>query len=156
MHPISTSPIYVLLTGLEPFSDDTVNPAWEIARALEGWHHAGATVRAVQLLCVLDRAIERLVVALAKWQSKMVACLGLTGRRSEVSLERMAVNINDDPVAENVDQKPEDLAEMADDSAAYFSTFPIKAIVRDLQFQWLPSIALATQSKAIRAARRRV
>jgi pyroglutamyl-peptidase len=128
----------VLLAGFEPFETDPVNPAWEVARTLDGWQHAGATVRAVQLPCVFGRAIERLDQALAQWQPTLAICLGLAGGRSEVSLERVAINIDDARIADNAGQQPVDTAVVAGAPAAYFSTLPIKAIVRDLRAAGLP------------------
>lgn len=128
----------VLVAGFEPFDADPVNPAWEVARTLDGWQHAGATVRAVQLPCVFGRAVEQLDQAMAQWQPTLVICLGLAGGRSEVSLERVAINIDDARIADNAGQQPVDVAVVAGGPAAYFSTLPIKAIVRDLRAAGLP------------------
>ena len=52
----------ILLTGFEPFGGETVNPSWEIARALDGWVCEGRTVRAARLPCAFgDRSEERRV-----------------------------------------------------------------------------------------------
>jgi pyroglutamyl-peptidase len=126
------------VAGFEPFDADPVNPAWEVARTLDGWQHAGATVRAVQLPCVFGRAVEQLDQAMAQWQPTLVICLGLAGGRSEVSLERVAINIDDARIADNAGQQPVDVAVVAGGPAAYFSTLPIKAIVRDLRAAGLP------------------
>ncbi|MBC7548567.1 MAG: pyroglutamyl-peptidase I [Polaromonas sp.] len=134
----TTSVCHVLLAGFEPFEADPVNPAWEVARALDGWQHLGATVHAVQLPCVFGRAIEKLDQAIAQWQPTLVICLGLAGGRSEVSLERVAINIDDARIADNAGQQPVDVAVVAGGPAAYFSTLPIKAIVRDLRAAGLP------------------
>ena len=58
----------VLVTGFEPFAGATLNPSWEIARALDGELCAAGDTRApivaVQLPCVFGAAIEQLDAAL--------------------------------------------------------------------------------------------
>src|SRR5471032_1583391 len=53
----------VLLTGFEPFNRETINPAWEAVRALDGWSGADFVVHARQLPCVFGAAIETIVAA---------------------------------------------------------------------------------------------
>lgn len=128
----------VLVTGFEPFDADTVNPSWEVARALDGWHPTGATVHAVQLSCVFGRAMTQLAEAIDRRQPRLVICLGLAGGRNEVSLERVAINVDDARIPDNDGQQPVDHAIVAAGPSAYFSTLPIKAIVRDLRAAGLP------------------
>jgi pyroglutamyl-peptidase len=132
------APLRILITGFEPFERDPVNPSWEVAQALGGSMCEGATVHAVQLPCVFGRAIERLDEALHQWQPQLVLALGLAGGRSEVSLERVAINVDDARIADNAGQQPIDSAVVSGAPAAYFSTLPIKAIVRDLRAAGLP------------------
>ncbi|GKT25795.1 pyroglutamyl-peptidase I [Acidovorax sp. SUPP3334] len=132
-------PFHVLVTGFEPFERDTVNPSWEVARALDGWQHGGATVQAERLPCVFGKAAQALDEALARWQPALVICLGLAGGRTEVSIERVAINLDDARIADNAGQQPVDTAVVPGAPAAYFSTLPIKAIVRDLRAEGLPA-----------------
>ncbi|QNP59198.1 pyroglutamyl-peptidase I [Paenacidovorax monticola] len=136
--PDAASSFNVLLTGFEPFENDPINPAWEIARALDGWQHAGATVRGVQVPCVFGRAIEALDEAMARWQPRLVICLGLAAGRSEMSLERVAINVDDARIPDHAHYQPVDVPVVPGGPAAYFSTLPIKAIVRDLRAAGLP------------------
>lgn len=129
----------VLVAGFEPFENDPVNPAWEIARALDGWTCEGATVQAVQLPCVFGRAIDTLDAALAGSPPQLVLCLGAAGGRTEISMERAALNIDDARIPDNVGQQPIDLPVVKDGPAAYFTTLPIKAMVRDMRAAGLPA-----------------
>lgn len=131
--------VNVLVTGFEPFEKDTVNPSWEVARALDGWRHAGATVHGVCLPCVFDRALASLDAAMVAHRPSLVVCLGLAGGRTEVSVERVAINVNDARIPDNAGQQPVDTAVVAQAPAAYFATLPIKAIVRDLRAQGFPA-----------------
>jgi pyroglutamyl-peptidase len=120
----------ILLTGFEPFERDTVNPSWEVARALDGWECEGARVKAVQLPCVFGRAIEALDAALTPQQPTLAIALGLAGTRIDITPER---------IADNAGRQPIDLAVVAGAPAAYFSTLPIKALVRDLRAAGVPA-----------------
>ncbi len=122
----------IVLTGFEPFNGESVNPSWEVARMLDGMVCDGATVHAVQLPCVFGRAIERLDAALAQWRPQLVVALGLAGGRRELTPERIAINVDDARIPDNVKAQPIDTEVIAGGPAAYFSTLPIKAIVRDL------------------------
>ncbi|PIF75602.1 pyroglutamyl-peptidase I [Variovorax sp. 54] len=129
----------VLLAGFEPFENDPVNPAWEIARALDGWACEGAVVQAVQLPCVFGRAIDTLDAALIGPPLRLVLCIGAAGGRTEISMERAALNIDDARIPDNAGQQPIDLPVVKDGPAAYFSTLPIKAMVRDMRAAGLPA-----------------
>ncbi|PZP97483.1 pyroglutamyl-peptidase I [Pseudorhodoferax sp. Leaf265] len=133
------APSHVLVTGFEPFDNDPVNPSWEVARALEGWDCGGATVRAVQLPCVFGQAAARLDAALAQWRPRLVVGLGLAGGRTEWQPERVAINCDDARIPDNAGRQPVDTAVVPGGPAAYFSTLPIKAIVRELRAAGLPA-----------------
>ncbi|MEP6502108.1 MAG: pyroglutamyl-peptidase I [Betaproteobacteria bacterium] len=127
-----TSPC-ILLTGFEPFGGESVNPSWEIARALDGWVCDGRVVRTALLPCVFGDALARLDDALAAWQPELVLCLGQAGGRAEISIERAALNVDDARIPDNLGRQPIDAEVVDGGPAAYFSTLPIKAVARDLR-----------------------
>jgi pyroglutamyl-peptidase len=130
----------ILLTGFEPFDRDTVNPSWEVARALDGWTCEGATVQALQLPCVFGDALAALDAALAAGPAPvLVVGLGLAGGRTEVTPERVAINVDDARIPDNAGRQPVDTAVETRGPAAYFSTLPIKAIVHALREAGLPA-----------------
>ncbi|HEV7816206.1 MAG TPA: pyroglutamyl-peptidase I [Janthinobacterium sp.] len=129
----------VLLTGFEPFNQDSVNPAWEAVRALDGWSGAGFTVAARQLPCVFGRANAELADAVAALKPALVIAVGQAGGRSELSVERVAINVDDARIPDNAQRQPIDQAIAAHGPAAYFSTLPIKAIVQRLRESGLPA-----------------
>jgi len=131
----------VLLTGFEPFNKATINPAWEAVRALEGWqgasggHHFRVEVR--QLPCVFGAANELLAAMVDELHPDVVIAVGQAGGRAEISVERVAINVDDASILDNGGQQPVDTRIVEDGPAAYFSTLPIKAIVRALRDQGL-------------------
>lgn len=131
--------VNLLLTGFEPFDQDPINPSWEVARALDGWQQGGATVRAVQLPCMFGDAVGRLEQAMVQWQPTLVVCLGLAGGRSEITPERVAINVDDARIPDNAGRQPVDQAVVAGGPAACFSTLPIKAMVRAMRESGVPA-----------------
>ena len=125
----------VLVTGFEPFGGDLINPSWEIARALDGWDVPDcrdaivATVRAARLPCVFGAALDVLHQALARHRPVAVIALGLAASRADISVERVAINVDDARIPDNRGQQPIDRPVCPGAPAAYWSTLPIKAIV---------------------------
>jgi len=129
----------VLLTGFEPFNKETINPAWEAVRALQGWREDGFAVEVRQLPCVFGAAIDTMRAALDELQPALVIAVGQAGGRVDMSIERVAINIDDAPICDNRQQQLIDQPIAADGPAAYFSTLPVKAIVHALRAAGLPA-----------------
>lgn len=129
----------VLLTGFEPFNKETVNPAWEAVRALAGWAGEGFTVEVRQLPCVFGAAQEVLKDAIGSLNPELVIAVGQAGGRVDLSVERVAINVDDAPIQDNAQQQLVDEPVVPGGPAAYFSTLPIKAIVRGLRDAGLPA-----------------
>ena len=127
----------VLLTGFEPFNKATINPAWEAVRALEGWCGEDFRVEVRQLPCVFGEAIAAITQAVDALQPDIVIAVGQAGGRPDISVERVAINVDDASILDNAGLQPVDAAIVADGPAAYFSTLPIKAIVRACREQGL-------------------
>lgn len=129
----------VLITGFDPFNGETVNPAWEAVRQLDGWRGDGFVVAARQLPTVFGRANQVLAAAIAELRPQLVIAVGQAGGRGDISIERVAINVDDASIADNAQQQPVDRRIAPDGPAAYFSTLPIKAIVRALRARGLPA-----------------
>jgi pyroglutamyl-peptidase len=133
-----TQPI-ILLTGFEPFEQEPINPSWEAARALDGWQCEGARVAARQLPCIFGTALEVLDALLAELKPVLVLCVGQAGGRSQLSLERVAINVDDARIADNAGRQPIDQPIYGDGPAAYFSTLPIKGMVKAMRTAGTPA-----------------
>lgn len=129
----------VLLTGFEPFDKDAINPSWEAARALDGWRLEGATVHARRISCVFGAALRELDAAIDELRPQLVIGVGQAGGRSEITPERVAVNVDDGRICDNVGCQPIDEPVVAGAPVGYFSSLPIKAIVRDLRAAGIPA-----------------
>ena len=129
----------VLLTGFEPFDKEALNPSWEAVSALEGWRCEGAVVHARRIPCVFGAALRELDAAIDELQPQLVIGIGQAGGRSEITPERVAINVDDGRICDNAGCQPIDVPVVAGAPAAYFSTLPIKAMVRDLRAAGIPA-----------------
>jgi pyroglutamyl-peptidase len=123
----------ILVTGFEPFGGESVNPSWRVACALEAQVLAGHRVVAAQLPTCFGTSADQLKTLLRKHRPALVLCLGQAGGRSAISLERIAINVDDARIADNAGYQPIDCPVRAKGPAAYWSTLPIKAMALALQ-----------------------
>jgi pyroglutamyl-peptidase len=123
----------ILITGFAPFGGETVNPSWQVASALHGKRIAGHAVVAAQLPTVFGASSDLLKALLRQHRPALVLCLGQAGGRSAISLERIAINIDDARIADNAGNQPIDSPVRMSGPAAYWSTLPIKAMALALQ-----------------------
>ncbi|QCR36745.1 pyroglutamyl-peptidase I [Nissabacter sp. SGAir0207] len=129
----------VLVTGFEPFGGERLNPSWEVVRRLHDMELGRAHIVARQLPCVFHHALEALHAAIEETQPRLVLAVGQAGGRAEISLERVAINVDDARIPDNQGQQPVDEPVVPGGPAAYFSLLPIKAIVTGLREAGIPA-----------------
>jgi pyroglutamyl-peptidase len=127
----------ILLTGFEPFDGAAINPAWEAVRRLDGWEAHGCRVVARQLPCVFGDAADALCAAVDEVRPDIAIAVGQAGGRPEISVERIAINVDDARIADNAGRQPVDVPVVDGGPAAYFTTLPIKAMVAAMRAQGL-------------------
>ncbi|MDU1061604.1 MAG: pyroglutamyl-peptidase I [Leclercia adecarboxylata] len=129
----------VLITGFEPFGGETLNPSWEVVKQLDGMIIDNCRVVARQLPCVFGESLEVLNAAIDALQPSVVLAIGQAGGRVDVTVERVAINVDDARIPDNRGQQPVDVAIVPDGPAAWFSTLPIKAMVEALREAGIPA-----------------
>lgn len=135
MKPLPT----LLLTGFEPFDGQSTNPSWEAVRALHGKRIAGHRVIARRLPVAFGASLQALRAALRETAPAMVVCVGLAGGRQRISIERVAINVDDARIADSQGRQPVDEAIVAGGPAAYFSSLPIKSMLAGLRDAGFPA-----------------
>ena len=129
----------LLLTGFEPFDGDSVNPSWEVARALDGEQWGDARICSVQLPCVFATAPQALQDALQAHTPQAVLCLGQAEGRSEITPERVAINVMQARIPDNAGAQPQETPVVASGPAAYFSSLPLTRMVQHLHSLQIPA-----------------
>lgn len=123
----------MLLTGFDAFGGASVNPSWLAVQALDGEECNGHKLVAAQLPTTFEGSPQVLADLLKLHRPVLVICVGQAGGRSALSIERIAININDARIADNAGERPIDTPVVPGGPAAYFSTLPIKAMLRALE-----------------------
>jgi len=129
----------VLITGFEPFGGETVNPSWEVLKQLDGAIIDDCRVVARQLPCVFGESLSVLNAAIDALQPSVVLAVGQAGGRVDVTVERVAINVDDARIPDNHGRQPVDVAIVEGGPAAWFSTLPIKAMVAVLRESGIPA-----------------
>ncbi|NHB87359.1 pyroglutamyl-peptidase I [Photorhabdus tasmaniensis] len=129
----------VLITGFEPFDNETINPSWEAVKQLQGRTLCGARIEARQLPCVFDVSLTYLYAAINDVQPDLVIAMGQAGGRADITVERVAININDALIPDNQGNQPINTPIVATGPAAYFATLPLNAMVKGLHEAGVPA-----------------
>lgn len=141
----------ILLTGFEPFGDHSTNPSAEAVRlAAEVLSQRGIRARAEILPVTFEgssMALEHLVKGSGperdqeqeqsqEWE--LIVCVGVAGGRDKVSLERVAINVDDARIPDNDGAAPVDEPIVPGGPAAYFSRLPLKRGLLAIQDTGVP------------------
>ena len=128
----------ILVTGFDPFGGEKVNPALEAVKSLPS-KIRGAEIAWVEIPTVFYKASEVLEAEIEKYQPDVVLCIGQAGGRGSLTPERVAINQDDARIPDNQGNQPIDTPIREDGQAAYFSTLPIKAMVKAIKEEGLPA-----------------
>jgi pyroglutamyl-peptidase len=119
----------VLVTGFESFGEHAINPSALVANAFDG----------VVLPVSYARAADALQVAIDDADPEVVLCFGLADKRTKISVERFAHNLDEASTIDN-DEAPGSGKEI--DPAgplAFRSTLPVDEIVAALEAEGIPA-----------------
>ena len=128
----------ILVTGFDPFGGEKVNPALEAVKLLPKEIH-GAEVYWAEIPTVFYQSAEVLEAEIDRYQPDAVLCIGQAGGRASLTPERVAINQDDARIPDNQGNQPIDTPIRLDGEAAYFSTLPIKAMVKSIKSEGLPA-----------------
>lgn len=126
----------ILLTGFDPFGNESINPSIE---AVKRCHVAGVEMIKIEVPTVFYESIDVVSKAIDQHQPDVVICVGQAGGRVDITIERVAININDARIPDNKGNQPIDQKIYEDGENAYFSSLPIKQIVTDLNVAGIPA-----------------
>ncbi|MDH5161892.1 pyroglutamyl-peptidase I [Heyndrickxia oleronia] len=129
----------VLVTGFDPFGEDQINPALEAVKQLEGKIIDDVTIVTQEVPTVFHESIKVVTQAIEVHQPDVVICVGQAGGRTQVTPERVAINIDDARIPDNKANQPIDETIIEDGPVAYWSTLPNKRIVHNMRKAGVPS-----------------
>jgi pyroglutamyl-peptidase len=134
-----SNPSTIVLTGFEPFGGESINPSQEIVRALDGEVVDRHRVVGAILPVAFAATVPMLEGLLDAHRPTLVLALGQAGGRSEIAIERVAINLIDARIADNDGLQPIDAAVVEGAPGAYFTGLPAKAIAQRLRELGIPA-----------------
>lgn len=128
----------ILITGFSPFGGEIINPAFEAVKCLENMIN-GVEIIKIEIPTIFNKSIDELDKAIKKENPNVVICVGQAGGRFDITVERVAINLDDARIKDNDGNQPIDEKIFNDGDNAYFSTLPIKAIVKRIKESGIPA-----------------
>ena len=118
----------VLVTGFASFEGFAVNSSWQGVEGLPG-HAGGFRLHKLLLPVSFGGAWAAVESAIRELRPEIVICTGLAAKRDCISVERVAINVDDARIADNDGFQPID--RVIDYSApnAYFTGLPMRKII---------------------------
>ena len=124
----------ILLTGFEPFGTATSNPSGEIVKQISGDNIVTAI-----LPVAYAQSAERLLSLIEQHNPDVVICLGQAEGRTQITPEKVAINLDDARLADNEGVLRNDVKIIEHGPDAYFSTLPVKEMVEAMKAQGIPA-----------------
>jgi pyroglutamyl-peptidase len=129
----------ILLTAFEPFGGESANPSLEAALAMSGVEFPSARLAILQLPVDRYRAIEIAIEQIRRLRPDAVIMLGLAVGRYRIAPERVAINVDDYRIPDNVGNQPAGEPIIDGGPVGYWSTLPIRAITDRLLQARIPA-----------------
>ncbi|WP_314010345.1 pyroglutamyl-peptidase I [Pseudostreptobacillus hongkongensis] len=120
----------ILITGFEPFGKDEINSSWESVKLLPN-ELKGNKIYKVLIPVVFN--VDNLIENIKKYSPDIIILVGQAGGRNGITIERVAINLDDAIIPDNNNYQPVDNTIKLDGENAYFSTLPVKAIINNLK-----------------------
>ncbi|GLC30484.1 pyroglutamyl-peptidase I [Clostridium omnivorum] len=128
----------ILVTGFDPFGGEKVNPAFEVIKKLKD-NIEGAEIVKLQVPTAFYSSVNKTVEKIEEIKPDVVLMIGQAGGRFDVTVERIAINLDDARIPDNEGNQPIDKLVDEEGLTAYFATLPIKAIVNRIKEKNIPA-----------------
>lgn len=132
----------VLVTGFGPYGNTPTNPAELVARAIDGETIAGERIASRIVRCNFFGSVDDAAAAIREVDPELVIMLGEYGGRAEITVERIAHNLNDSArygLHDNEGVVLQDDLTAPDGPVAYYATAPIRAMVLAMRAAGIPA-----------------
>jgi len=128
----------VLVTGFAPFDHEVLNPSYESLKSLPHQiNHFSIIIH--ELPTTFNESAQQIIDLIQNIQPDYILMLGQAGGKTSISIERVAINIDDATIPDNHGNLPKDQPIIVGGPTAYFSTLPIKRLNENLLNHGIPS-----------------
>lgn len=131
----------VLVTGFQPFGGESVNPSGQVLELL-GDSVGGVRIKTLLLPVTFKEAGPLLVKTLDEISDEVIGviAMGQAGNRAGITVERVAVNLEDAPnFPDNGGDAPDSRPVILGAPDGYFSALPLKDLVKALRDSGIPA-----------------
>lgn len=129
----------VLVTGFEPFGGATLNPSQLLVERLAKESLPGVELHTLILPVEFDKSASNLLAAIKSINPEVVISFGQAEGRSAITPERIAINLDDARIADNVGDQRQNQPILKTGADGYFSTLPVEKMVSELTQIGVPS-----------------
>lgn len=129
----------ILLTAFEPFGGEKINPAQEAVAMVKEQIEGADIIKLTSVPVVFKKAIDTVAKAMDEVKPDVTLCIGQAGGRFGLTPERVAINMDDARIPDNEGNQPIDTPVFKDGAPAYFTTLPVKAMVKAMRDAGLPA-----------------
>ncbi|RVU54511.1 pyroglutamyl-peptidase I [Anaerosphaera multitolerans] len=128
----------LLIVGFEALNPDKTNLGYNVVKQLSDKIFEHNLIK-LELPSSFDNSIDILEKAMDTFNPKIVLCINQLESKSGLSLERIAINIDDAQIPDNNGITPVDKKIYSKGENAYFTKLPIKKILKNLKSIQIPA-----------------
>ena len=128
----------ILISGFDPFGGEKINPAIESVKLLPD-EIKGAKIIKVEIPTVARKSLKKLEEVIEIEKPDVGLSVGQAGGRTDISVERVGINMDDFRIKDNEGNQPIDEKIAKDGPDAYLVTIPIKAMVQKMIENKIPA-----------------
>lgn len=129
----------LLITGFDPFGGESINPAWEAVRLLPDVIRDFELVK-LEIPTVFGAAAQVVIDKAEEIHPDAIISVGQAGGRAAVTPEMVGINLRYASIPDNMGALPCDIPIAEGGPAAYFSTLPVRAMVKAICDAGLPGV----------------
>ena len=128
----------LLITGFEPFGEETVNPSW---LAVERLPNQIGDFELTKLLIpvVFGESAEIIINKSNEIAPDVILCIGQAGGRDAITPEMIGINLRYAPIPDNKGNEPHDERISDTGENAYFTALPARKIAEEISAKKIPS-----------------
>ena len=128
----------ILVSGFDPFGGEKINPAIESVKLLPD-EIKGAKIIKLEIPTVARKSLKKLEEVIEIEKPDVVINVGQAGGRTDITVERVGINMDDFRIKDNEGNQPIDEKIAKDGPDAYLVTIPIKAMVQKMIENKIPA-----------------
>lgn len=127
----------LLVTGFDPFGGESINPAWEAVRLLPE-RISSFQIFKLQIPTVFGLAAEQVLAEAKHLQPDVILSIGQAGGRSQVTPERIGINVRSARICDNQGNCPSEEPIVPGGPDGLFSTLPVAEMAEAIRQAGLP------------------